>query len=47
MSQEEAKIIIEKLKEHTIESTSSTEKALATLIAIGLIKEDGTPAEPY
>ena len=47
MSQEEARIIIEKLKEHTDESTSSAEKALATLLAAGLIKKDGTPAKPY
>ncbi len=47
MSQEEARIIIEKLKEHTAESTSSAEKALATLLAAGLIKKDGTPAKPY
>lgn len=47
MSQEEARLIIEKLNAHTAESTSSAEKALATLIAAGIIKQDGTPAEPY
>lgn len=47
MSQEEAKIIIEKLNMHTTENTSSEEKALATLVAAGLVKPDGTPAEPY
>ena len=47
MSREEAKIIIEKLKEHTAESASSAEKALATLVAAGLVKPDGSPSERY
>ena len=47
MSQEEAKIIIEKLKKRTAESASSREKALATLVAAGFVKPDGSPSEPY
>ncbi|WP_157465935.1 hypothetical protein [Colwellia sp. TT2012] len=47
MSQEEAKTIIDKLKEHTVENTSSVEKARAALVAAGLIKDDGTPETQY
>ena len=47
MSQEEARLIIEKLNEHTVESTSSAEKALAVLVAAGIVKQDGTPEKPY
>ncbi len=47
MSQEEARLMIERLNEHTIESTSSAAKALAALVAAGIVKQDGTPEEPY
>lgn len=47
MSYEESRKIIAKLKKQTEDNTESREKAIAALVAAGLVKQDGKPTEPY
>lgn len=47
MSEEDAKRILEGLQSYVAETTSSPEKALAALVAAGLVDENGQPTAPY
>lgn len=47
MTKEEADAILLTLEEQVKEDTSSPEKALAALVAAGLVTEDGQPTEPF
>ena len=47
MTKEEAEPILIALNKRVEEATTSPEKALAVLVAAGLVTADGKPTEPY
>lgn len=47
MTKEEADSILTKLDKQVKEDTASPAKALAALVAAGLVTKDGQPTEPF